>query len=130
MSDEVRNAAFIGASINRGLGAIPVPKGKKNNKDKDKEKNTKTADTTKSTETTQPDTETKAIPKVKNPSSKKPTQKQAPVFVKSERVNNNTITPTKEITTGQTSLPYDPRVLPTSGAGSEFNPNRGRQFNG
>ena len=130
MSDEVKNAAFIGASINRGLGSIPILKGKKSNKDKDKEKNTKTADTTKSTETTQPDTETKAIPKVKNPSSKKPTQKQAPVFVKSERVNNNTITPTKELTTGQASLPYDPRVLPTSGAGSEFNPNRGRQFNG
>jgi hypothetical protein len=128
MSDEVRNAAFIGASINKGLGSIPVPKGKKNNKDKDKD--TKTAETTKPAETTQPAPETKAIPKVKNPSSKKPPQKSAPVFVKSERVNKPTITPTKEITPGQGALPFDPRSLPTSGPGSEFNPNRGRQFNG
>ena len=130
MSDEVRNAAFIGASINKGLGSIPIPKGKKSNKSKDKEKNTKTAETNKTAETSQPASETKSIPKVKNPSSKKPTQKSEPMFVKSERVNNNTITPTKEITTGQASLPFDPRTLPTSGPGSEFNPNRGRQFNG
>ena len=127
MSDEVRNAAFIGASINKGLGSIPIPRGKKKNKDKDKD--TKPAETTKTAETPQAAPETKAIPKVKNPSSKKPTQKSEPVFVKSERIKP-TITPTKEITTGQGSLPFDPRSLPTSGPGSEFNANRGRQFNG
>lgn len=100
MSDEVRQAAFIGAAINSGLGGIPTAKKKKSNKDTDKT----TEETTKTTETTPPPSGTKSLPKTKNPSSKKTKAASAPIFVKSERVNNNTITPTNEVTTGQKQL--------------------------
>ena len=106
MSDEVRQAAFIGAAINSGLGGIPTGKKKKTTKDSD----TPTVETPKTSETTAPSSETKALPKVKNPSSNKKTQNSAPVFVKSERVNKPTITPTKELTTGKAQLPYKPVV--------------------
>jgi hypothetical protein len=106
MSDEVRQAAFIGSAINSGLGGIPTAKKKKPSQDEDK----KTKESPKASETTTPSSETKALPKMKNPSSKKPQQGSAPIFVQSERVNKPTITPTKEITAGQIQFSQKPTV--------------------
>ena len=119
MNDEVRNAAFIAAAINKGLGGIPTLK--KNKKDNKKDDKKKTSETTETTEIKEPK-ETKALPK--NPSSKKPKTTNAPVFVKSERVN----TPAEP--SGPKPITFTPKDLPTHGPGSEYNPNRGRQFNG
>jgi hypothetical protein len=121
MNDEVRNAAFIGASINSGLGGIPAGKKKtKNNKEDDK----KTTSETTATEAPKETKQTKQLPKPKNPSSKKPKQATGPVFVKSERINK----PSEP--SGPKPINFIPKELPTYGPGSEFNPNRGRQFNG
>jgi hypothetical protein len=119
MNDEVRNAAFIAAAINKGLGGIPTPKKKKKDNKKDDKK--KTSETTESTETKETK-ETKALPK--NPSSNKPEATAAPVFVKSERVN------TSAEPSGPKPITFVTKDLPTHGPGSEYNPNRGRQFNG
>ena len=119
MSDDVSYAASIGASINRGLGSINAPKKKKPKETTDKE-------TTKTAETAQPEPPkpTTALPKVKKPSSKKTKAPSTPIMVKSERINK----PTEP--TGPKPIMYNYKELPTSGPGSEFNPNRGRQFNG
>jgi hypothetical protein len=119
MNDEVRNAAFIAAAINKGLGGIPTPKKKKKDNKKDDKK--KTSETTESTATKE-NKETKALPK--NPSSKNSETTDAPVFVKSERIN----TPSES--SGPKPITFTPKTLPTHGPGSEYNPNRGRQFNG
>lgn len=112
MNDDVRSAAFIGSAINSGLGSFPTGKSKKKNKD---DKTPKSATEAPATEAPKETKETKAIPKTKNPSSKKSKPSSAPVFVKSERVNNNTITPTKEITTGQKQLPVGRQFTEYSG---------------
>ncbi len=101
MSDDVRNASFIGSAINSGVGSFPDLK-RKSKKNKN-ESETKTTETP-TTEAPKATKETKALPKTKKSSSKKEKTSSAPVFVKSERVNNNTVTPTKEITTGQKQL--------------------------
>lgn len=119
MSDDVSYAANLGASINKGLGSINAPK-KKRPKTKDDKVTDKTA------ETAQPEpTKTKTeLPKVKKPSSKKTKVSSAPIMVKSERINK----PAEP--SGPKPIMYNYKDLPTSGPGSEFNPNRGRQFNG
>lgn len=122
MSDDVRQAAFIGSAINKGMGAIPTlnKKRKKTNEDKKgkSSKETKTA-------TTEQPTQEKPKQKVLEGEIVSPNE---PTFVKSERVNKPS--ETKAITTGQKSISFDPYTLPTYGPGSEHNPNRGRQFNG
>jgi CRISPR/Cas system CMR-associated protein Cmr1 (group 7 of RAMP superfamily) len=108
MSDDVRNAALIGASINKGLGSIRIPK-PKNPKDKDtKDKGPKKVKSTR----------TNAPKKEKEDKNIIDAEIVEPTFVKSERIN----TP-KEVT-------FNRQTLPTHGPGSEYNPNRGRQFNG
>lgn len=102
MSDDVRQASFIGGAINKNLGGIPTFNKKRKKSDKDTDK--KTEETTKTTEAPQPSSDTKSLPKPKKPSSKKTKVDSSPIFVKSERVNNNTITPTNEVTTGQKQL--------------------------
>lgn len=118
MNDEVRNAAFIGAAINKGLGDIPVPKKKTKEDKKDNKKEDKKTETPKEAK------ETKAVTKHKNPSSKKAKASTEPVFVKSERVDASTEP------SGPKPITFAPKDLPTHGPGSEYNPNRGRQFNG
>jgi hypothetical protein len=119
MSDDVSYAASIGASINRGLGSINPPKKKKPADNEDKTTN-KTKETPQP-EATKPQKET---PAVKKPSSKKTKTSSKPIMVKSERINK----PTEP--TGPKPIMYNYKDLPTSGPGSEFNPNRGRQFKG
>ena len=104
MSDDVGQASFIGGSINKGLGSIPTAKAKKKTKEDESPKKTTAAPAADAPVTETPK-QTKALPKPKNPSSKKAKVSSSPVFVKSERVNNSTITPTKEITPGQKQLP-------------------------
>lgn len=81
MSDDVRNAAFIGASINKGLGAFPTAKKKKKTA---KPKVAKTAADTAATT---------SEPTVSKPALEAPSE---PIFVKSERVNTSSSSP-KEI---------------------------------
>jgi hypothetical protein len=119
MSDDVSYAANIGASINRGLGSINVPK-----KKKPTGKDDKVTNTTKETQQPEAPKPQKELPTVKKPSSKKTKTPAAPVYVKSERINK----PTEP--TGPKPIMFNYKDLPTSGPGSEFNPNRGRQFNG
>jgi hypothetical protein len=119
MSDDVSYAANLGASINRGLGSINAPKKKKPTAKDDKATN-------KTAETAQPEpakTKTES-PKVKKTSLKKTKTPSTPIMVKSERINK----PAEP--SGPKPIMYNYKDLPTSGPGSEFNPNRGRQFNG
>lgn len=132
MSDDVRQAAFIGAAINKGVGGIPTFRRKKNTKDK-KEKVEKPTtapkeETAEPKKTTEKPTEKLSAPKktTEKPSGNKPKVEKPsePVFVKSERIR-------PEVTSSSpAAISYSPRNLPTHGPGSEFNPNRGRQFNG
>jgi len=112
MSDDVSYAASIGASINKGLGSIKPPKTKK---PKSKENKEKTIKKVKSTQ----------IKKEDKYANIEDAVIVEPTSVKSERLNSP-----KETTTGQKSISFNPRTLPTHGPGSEYNPNRGRQFNG
>jgi outer membrane receptor for monomeric catechols len=108
MSDEVRQAAFIGAAINRGLGAIPTGKKKKLKDKKDK----KDKNTTQTESTSTKTDETKDSPKVSKPALETPTE---PTFVKSERIN-------KEVqNSSPKAIGYNP---------SEPKPNIGKQFTG
>jgi hypothetical protein len=104
MSDDVSYAASIGASINKGLGSIKPPK----KKPADKEEKVKSTKKVKSTRTNASKKDKNIIDGVV----------VEPTFVKSERIN----TPSE--------ISFNPRTLPTHGPGSEYNPNRGRQFNG
>ena len=76
MSDDVRQAAFIGAAINKGLGSFPTLSKKKKKSDKDKKSKTSTSEKTEtqSTQTSKP-----SKPAIEPPSE--------PIFVKSERIN-------------------------------------------
>jgi hypothetical protein len=118
MNDDVSYAANIGASINRGLGSINLPKKKKPTGKEDKVTKPVEPPTTEAPKTQ------KELPAVKKPSSKKTKASSTPIMVKSERINK----PTEP--SGPKPIMYNYKDLPTSGPGSEFNPNRGRQFNG
>ena len=108
MSDEVRQAAFIGAAINSGLGGIPTGKKKKLKDKKDK----KDKSTTKTEKEPTPTDTTKDSPKVSKPSLEKPTE---PVFVKSERIQKAVENPAPKAIGYKTSAPA---------------PNIGKQFTG
>jgi hypothetical protein len=116
MNDDVSYAANIGASINRGLGSINIPKKKKPTGKEDKVTKPVEAPPTEAPKTQ------KELPAVKKPSSKKTKAPEPPLKVKSWRTN----TPTES--TGPKPIMYNYKDLPTSGPGSEHNPNIGRQF--
>jgi hypothetical protein len=113
MSDEVRNAAVIGAAINKGLGSFPKPKkGKPSKKTNSKSSTSKT---------------TVLDGELIEPSPKSTSTKEPEIY------DAEVITPSKSITKDKKSISFDPYTLPTHGPGSEFNKNGikpGRQFNG
>lgn len=114
MNDEVGNAHFIGAAINKGLVGIPTPKKKKKSGSDDEE-----------------ETKTKGPKKVKSERVK--SEKSDPNIIDAEIVPNTPLHVSSERTNAPAeikSLGFNRYDIPTHGPGSEFNdnPNMGRQF--
>jgi len=112
MSDEVKNANFIGSAINKGLVGIPTSK-KKKKEDEDKS------------------TSTKGSKKVKSERVKP--EKADPNIIDAEVIPNTPLNVSSERTNAPAeikSLGFNRYDIPTHGPGSEFNdnPNVGRQF--
>lgn len=133
MSDDVSQAAMIGAGVTRSLGSIPQPKRKRRRDEKTTENSTQqTKEDKPSTSKEKPSTSEKKEKPARDPKAPRPPKapkapkgpkedkNPEPIFVRSERVDSPAPAPT--------AIEFDKFELPTHGPGSEYHPMRSRQF--